>query len=173
MSDRIFIEENRCFQIGCNKADEIVELHDGYHKTNILSDVDLIIIKGSSIIFMEYKNSNIPNAANSEAFEKSIVEESHHNKIARKYYDSLIYISNKAGCENRTRNYYYVLECAKADSVVRKLLAGKIKNKLPFVLQKNLENLTQALIDHFEVVNIEEWNKKFPYYQFEACVTNT
>ena len=173
MSDKIFIEENRLFKIDCKKADEIVELHDEYHKTNILSDVDLIIVDESSITFMEYKNSNIPSAANPEAFEKSIKEEAHHNKIARKYYDSLIYIDNKVGCENRARNYYYVLECVKADSVIRKMLAGKIKNRLPFVLQGNLKNLRQALIDYFEVVNINEWNDKFPDYQFEAYVANT
>jgi len=82
MFDRIFIEENKCFKIDCKKADEIIELHDEYHKTNILSDVDLIIVNENSVIFMEYKNSNIPNAANPEAFEKKINDDSKQIKIA-------------------------------------------------------------------------------------------
>jgi hypothetical protein len=171
MLDKIFIEENSFFKIDCKKADEIFELHDEYHK-NILSDVDLIIVDKSGITFMEYKNSAIPNAANPKALEESIKEESHYIKIARKYYDSLIYICHKADCSMKERKYYYVLECAKADSVVRKLLAGKIKKKLPFDLQENLENLSQVLIDHFEVLSICEWNNKFPDYQFEEYVTN-
>jgi len=103
MLDKIFIEENKLFKIDCNKAIEIIELHDEYHKTNILSDVDLLIIDASNITFMEYKNSNVPNAANPRAFENSIREDKHYLKIARKYYDSLIYISNKTGCENKKK----------------------------------------------------------------------
>ncbi len=173
MPDKIFIEENKLFKIDCNKAIEIIELHDEYHKTNILSDVDLIIIDETSIIFMEYKNSSVSNAANPKAFEKSIKEDKHYMKIARKYYDSLIYIDNKTGCEYKKKNYYYVIECSKADSVVRKMLAGKIKSRLPFILQGNLQGMKQALIDNFEVVNIHEWNNKFPDYKFEACATGT
>ena len=173
MPNKIFIEENRLFKIDCSKAIEIIELHDEYHKTNILSDVDLIIIDESSITFMEYKNSNVPNAANPKAFENSIREDKHYMKIARKYYDSLIYINNKAGCENKKKSYYYVIECSKADSVVRKMLAGRIKSKLPFILQGNLQGLKQELINHFEVVNIDEWNNKFSNYKFEAYATGT
>lgn len=69
MPDNIFVEENKIFKIDCNKAIEIIELHDEYHKTNILSDVDLIIIDESNITCMEYKNSSVPNAANPKAFE--------------------------------------------------------------------------------------------------------
>lgn len=94
-------------------------------------------------------------------------------KIARKYYDSLIYIDNKAGCENKIKNYYYVIECSKADSVVRKMLAGKIKSRLAFILQGNLQGMKQVLIDNFEVVNIYEWNNKFPDYKFETFATGT
>ncbi|GAE90915.1 hypothetical protein JCM21531_4575 [Acetivibrio straminisolvens JCM 21531] len=118
---------------------------------------------------MEYKNSNIPNAVNPQAFENSIKEDKHYVKIARKYYDSLIYINNKTGCENKIKKYYYVIECSKADSVLRKYLAGKIKSRLPFSLQKNLSGMKENLIDNFEVVNIHEWNEKFPDYRFKAC----
>jgi hypothetical protein len=44
MPDKLFVEENRVYKIDCNKAMEIIELHDKYHRTNILSDVDLIIV---------------------------------------------------------------------------------------------------------------------------------
>lgn len=173
MSDKVFVEENKLFKIDCNKAIEIIELHEEYNKTNILSDVDLIIIEESSIVFMEYKNSNIPNAVNPQAFENNIKEDKHYVKIARKYYDSLIYINNKTGCENKIKEYYYVIECPKADSVLRKYLAGKIKSKLPFRLQENLRGIKKNLIDNFEVVNMNEWNEKFPHYRFEDYADGT
>ena len=43
-----------------------------------------------------------------------------------------------------------------------------VKKKLPFDLQDDLQGLKQTLIDHFEVVNMVEWNNKFPDYKFEA-----
>ncbi len=168
MSEKIFVEENRLYKINCNMAEEIVELHDCFHRTNVLSDVDLIIFDESNITLMEYKNSTVANATNPEAFEFKLNEDKHYTKIARKYYDSLIYINNRTGWGNKNKSYYYVIECSMADSVVRKMLAGKIKKKLPFDLQDDLQGLKQTLIDHFEVVNMVEWNNKFPDYKFEA-----
>ncbi|WP_010247731.1 hypothetical protein [Acetivibrio cellulolyticus] len=173
MPDKIFIEENKFFKIDCNKAMEIVELHDSYNKFSLLSDVDLIILTDSNVIFMEYKNSTIPNANNPRAFEEKIFKDEEHIKYAKKYYESLVYVSNKIGNSNKSREYYFVVECAKADTVVRKMLAGKIKRKLPFSLQENLKDLSQNLIDHFEVLNMEEWNNKFPDYKFEVCATES
>jgi len=53
------------------------------------------------------------------------------------------------------------------------MLAAKIKSKLPFILQGNLHGMKQVLIDNFEVVNMQEWNNKFPEYKFEAYATST
>ena len=54
---------------------------------------------------MEYKNSTVANATNPEAFEFKLNEDKHYTKIARKYYDSLIYINNRTGWGNRITSY--------------------------------------------------------------------
>lgn len=160
-----FVEENKIFKIETDKADAFITLNPIYHKT-ILSDVDLIIIDGNTAILMEYKNSNIPNAAKPEIFDSMVKTDDHYMKIARKYYDSMLYISN-INMKFNNKKYYYVLEAKNMDSVLRKIIAGKIKKKLPFNIHKEL-GLAQTLVDEFHVVSIEDWNKTFKDYSFTA-----
>ncbi|MCT4605628.1 MAG: hypothetical protein N4A64_05895 [Marinisporobacter sp.] len=168
MDGKIFIEENGVYRIDCSSAIELIELHDYYNKSNLLSDVDLIIVLDEDVIFVEYKNSTIPGAKNPEAFEEKIATDDHYKKIARKYYDSLIYMGHRKVLMEKAYKYYYVLECGKADSVMRKRLATKIKKKLPFDLQTWIPNIEKTMIDDFKVVNIEEWNKLFPTFKLES-----
>lgn len=87
----------------------------------------------------------------------------HYIKIAQKYYGSLIYILGSK--KNKTFKFVYILECAKADSVIRGLIRNKIKNKLPFELQKE-PSIKMKLISDFEILSIEEWNKHDNYAKF-------
>jgi len=166
MPKHIFVEENRNFEIITEYADEFIELNTVYHKT-ILSDVDLIISKGNEVILMEYKNANIPNASNPEVFEEKLNSDDHYRKIARKYYDSLIYVANSE-LKADVKKFYYVIEAKNLDSVLRARIAGKIKRKLPFDLNSDL-GLLKSFIDEFHVVSIEEWNKEYSEYAFVAC----
>lgn len=165
MDKQIFIEENQQFKIETYKDVKFIELNPIYSKT-ILSDVDLIIIDGDSTIFMEYKNSNIPGASNPESLNKKIKTDEHYIKIARKYYDSLIYISN---CEksNSSKKYYYILETEKMDSPLRKMIATKIKKKLPFGIEEN-QGVIYPLINDFHIISIKEWNELFSEYKFSS-----
>jgi hypothetical protein len=53
MDGKIFIEENGVYRIDCSSAIELIELHDYYNKSNLLSDVDLIIVLDEDVIFVE------------------------------------------------------------------------------------------------------------------------
>jgi hypothetical protein len=140
----------------------VVELHEKYKRIP-LKDVDFIVENNDKILFVEYKNSNIPNASNPKAFEEKIKTDDHYVEIARKFYDSIIYIM---ACEkNKPIEYIYILECQKADSVIRKSITAKIKKKLPFDLQQENEDIKRKLIACFCVVSIDEWNQKFPEFQ--------
>lgn len=161
-----FVEENNQYKIETDSADEFIELNDKYHKIG-LSDVDLIIIEGDNAILMEYKNSNIPMASNPESFERGVKEDKHILKIARKYCDSLLYLSNIDRVIEK-KKYFYVLETRNMDSILRKMIAGKIKKKLPFELKDEL-NLSRTLIDEFEVISIDEWNQRYSQFSFSSC----
>ncbi|GAU75900.1 hypothetical protein [Fusibacter sp. 3D3] len=166
MPKHIFVEENRNFKIITEYADEFIELNAVYHKT-ILSDVDLIIAKDNEVILMEYKNANVPNASNPEVFEEKLSHDDHYKKIARKYYDSLIYVANSE-LKADVKKFYYVIEAKNLDSVLRARIAGKIKMKLPFGFKSDL-GLLKSFIDEFHVVSIEEWNNVYSEYAFTAC----
>lgn len=166
MAKHTFIEENKQYKIETEEADQFIDLNPIFHKT-ILSDVDLIIIKNDKAILMEYKNSNIPTAVNPQSFETTIRMDDHYTKITRKYMDSLIYLNN-ADVAISNKSYCYVLETRNMDSVLRKLIASKIKKKLPFNLHSEL-GLTKTLIDDFKVISIEEWNQLYSEFAFSAC----
>ena len=162
MAANIFRDENGHAEFDFSKADNVIELHEKYKRTP-LSDVDFIIENADKIIFVEYKNSNIPDASKPEAFEEKLKDDQHYIKIARKYYDSIIYLM---ACENpKPFEYIYILEADIADIVNRKMIAAKIKRKLPFELQQEDTEIKRELIRDFHVVNIDEWNHKFPDYQ--------
>lgn len=139
----------------------INSLNSIYHGAKIeLSDVDFIIETVSDIYFIEYKNANISGAANPSAFhpesDKSI------SKIARKYYDSYLYVT--AIGKVKPCSYIYILEYPLGDTTTRKMLRNKISTKLPFLLQKN--EMMSPIITEFEVLSIFEWNAHQKYSQF-------
>lgn len=156
MTGEIYKEESNVYQIDFSNAIwSTNELHNIFHNTgvSILSDVDFIAETDNEIIFVEYKNASISGAANPDAFKPS--EDKYINKIAYKFYDSLIYIL--ACGYKKAYRYVYVLEYPKGDSITRKLIRNKIAAKLPFKLQEN-SNIKMKLISDFQVISIDEWN---------------
>ena len=167
----IFIEENNNYRMDCSKAINLIEINSYYSKLGgLLSDVDAIIELEDEVIFLEYKNSNIDGASNPESFDNKLTTDKHYIKIARKYYDSMLYVNVRNKMNDKIFKYYYILESARADSVIRNRLAGKIKRKLPFEIQKELPKLSRTLIDEFRVLSIEEWNNLYEDFKFEKVV---
>lgn len=165
MDNKVFREENNNYQFDFTSA---VWATDNLHVifqnngANILSDVDFLAETENEIILLEYKNAKIVNAARPESFRPS--EPKMLQKIARKYYDSWIYL--KAISKNKPIRYVYILEYPKGDSATRGMIRSKIVPLLPFKFQM-LENIKRKMISEFEVLSIDEWNshdiyKKFP-----------
>lgn len=127
---------------------------------SVLSSVDFIAETDKEIVFVEYKNANIKNAINPQAFITKLTSDEHYQSIAKKFYGSLIYIlvCNK----NKKYKYVYILECMLADSVTRRRLRNKISRKLPFTLQKEPE-IKIELISDFDILSIAEWNSNPAY----------
>ncbi|GHS93143.1 hypothetical protein AGMMS50276_02740 [Synergistales bacterium] len=156
----IFVEENGFYRLDCTSAVWATDgLHNIYHSSNIaLSDVDFISESEENLYLIEYKNANIPQAANNPTPITADKNDKLHNKIAQKFYGSIIYIKML----NKTKpvNYIFIAEYPHADEITRKLLRNKIKRKLPFKLQERAEVIS-PLITNFDVVSIAEWNIKY------------
>ena len=125
--------------------------------------MDFIAETDTEIVFVEYKNTDVNNAANPGAFAVKLASDEHYQSIARKFYGSLIYILS---ChKNKQYKYVYVLECDLADTVTRKALRNKISKKLPFELQNEPE-IKAELINDFKILSIAEWNSNPAYSLF-------
>lgn len=164
MSGEIYREENNIYQIDFSSAIwSTNKLNRVFHSTvsSILSDVDFVAETDKEILFVEYKNANINGAVNPDAFKPS--EDKYINKIAYKFYDSLIYIM--ACGYRKPYKYVYILEYPLGDTTTRRFIRNKISSKLPFQLQ-NDANIKNKLISSFEVMSIKEWNDNELYHKF-------
>ncbi|WP_302609366.1 hypothetical protein [uncultured Mitsuokella sp.] len=156
----IYIEENHAYQIDLRKADWSVELHAIYRAAHLdLADVDYICERDGKILLIEYKNAKL-------AFENGFRAASQFNpyrddkvaNIARKFFDSFFYLA--AHQRKRPVRYVYILEWPKGDAFARKMLREKIAKLLPFRLQMQ-ENIKPLIIDDFQVMSIDEWNRAY------------
>ena len=165
----VLIEENRNYGIDCRKAVWATgEIHEAYHACglpDILCDADFVLETEDSILLVEYKNSNIPEARAhaAENTEYDPFQQKKFNKVVRKYYDSLHYLRLLG--KEKPIHYVFILEYPKGDSSSRKLLRNRMKDHLPFGLQERVGKGIK-LIEAVDVVNIDEWNANAFYGQF-------
>ena len=160
---KILYEENMNYGIHCGKAVWATDMiHDVYQSSHLkLKDVDFAIETENCVILVEYKNANIKGAKKKREFapESDDVIAS----VVQKFFDSLHYL-NLIGKQKPVR-YVYILEWPGGDSRMRKRLRNYIKKTLPFELQKQL-NAGKKLIETFDIVSIDEWNRDNLYGQF-------
>lgn len=169
MTDKIFLDENQHYRFDFSNSDNVYTLHDAFIGT-ILSDVDFIVEKDGQILFIEYKNANIADAVAPEILFQKIKTDNFYTKIARKFYDSLLYYrSCSDDKEIKKIRYVLLIEHREIDSVLRKLLTTKIIKKLPFILNER-EEIKSSFIDEFFVLNLEEWSNRFREYTI--CLDN-
>ena len=146
----IFKDENESWQIDFSSAlwatDKLNEKFS-IVKGSLLSDVDFVAEAEDFVLFVESKNSNFKEA---------------------KHVCSLI------SDRNKRKIYIYLLETRNGDSVFRKRVRNRIKDLLPFKLQRDAE-LYEKMIDDFDVLNLDEWNKyfkQFPAQRLKNSITD-
>ncbi len=161
MAGGIYADENNAYQIDCTKAEWATnQVNAEYHAAGTcLSDADFAAETDHFIYMIEYKNACIIGASNPEAFNPN--DPKNIDKIAHKFYDTLHYMAILK--KDKPVKYVYIAEYPLADASNRKSLRIKIAARLPFKLQ---EGKPRALIENFEVLSIDEWNKHPEYSIF-------
>ncbi|MGB8453164.1 MAG: hypothetical protein WCD89_12655 [Anaerocolumna sp.] len=152
------MEENGAYQLDCSTAMwSTDQMHNLYHSSGtFLCDSDFIAETSEFVLLIEYKNANLPNAANPGAFNPSVPKKI--DNVARKFYDSLHYLSLER--KSKPVKYIYIVEYPNAGVTDRKMLRNAIANKLPFKMQIGKAG---KLIENFEVMSISEWNSHAEY----------
>ena len=161
MEGDVFVEENGIYQIDCTQAVWATDqVHSEYSAARtFLCDADFIAETEDYIYLIEYKNANIPNAANPGAFNPCTQDRV--DNVAKKFYDSLHYLTMHE--KSKRIKYIYIVEYPNAGLTDRKLLRDKISDRLPFILQ---QGKPKAILDGFDVVSIAEWNANGEYSKF-------
>lgn len=167
MKKMIFTEENGVYQVDFSEALWASDKAHLFLSGLPLSDVDWVAETISGFLFVEYKNSNIKNASNPEAFLVKLEEEKHYTNISKKFYDSLVFLimSNKMP---KDITYIYIFETPTMDSTMRKMLRNKILKYLPLKQHPDSEN---SLMSHFDILSIREWNEHYPNFPLVDCST--
>lgn len=165
----VLLEEKKHYGIDCSAALWASdEMHDIYHKCglpHILCDADFAIETSDTILLVEYKNANIPEAIahKDKTEEYNPFNNDKFDKIVCKYYDSLHYLHLMG--KSKPIRYIFVLEYPKGDSTSRRMLRNRLQKRLPFRLQ-DIVNTGIKLIESVDVLNISEWNAHDAYGQF-------
>ena len=124
-----------------------------------MSDVDFVAETEDFVLFVESKNSNFKEATHKfKPYETEKII-----SVARKYYDSSAYVRSLIKDRNKKKIYIYLLESRNGDTNLRKSVRTRLKDRLPFKLQRS-DGLYETMIDDFDVLNLDEWNKRFKQF---------
>ena len=167
MELKILTDENNQFKFDFTNCKYVIELHDLANKMK-LNDVDFITEFNDNIIFLEYKNANIKNPVNPNAFVDKIKREPEkfYKNIAKKYYDSLMMFWATGGNKDEFPIIYGLLiEAPIMDAKIRKQLRIKIGKQLPLNLKEN--SIVREMLSKFQVLSIDEWKEKFKEINIE------
>ena len=163
---KIFWDENHNVQFDFSKALNVFEPHELANLySEYLSDVDFVIEEEGKLICLEYKNGNVKNANNPDAFKHKMIKEEFWKRIAKKFYGTmfLVWACNKNQSEKSVQ-YVLLLECIPGmDDALKKRFIMKMMRQLPFKYNARSE-IHKKIIDNFSLVDLKEWKEKYPQY---------
>ena len=91
--------------------------------------------------------------------------------MARKYYESSYYLRAIQRGEHKRKKFVYILEHARSNIVMRKLVRNRLTSRLPLLLQQQA-GLQKNMIDSVEVLSIVEWNEKYVRFPLKLIEGN-
>ena len=162
--EKIFVDENEYCKIDFSSALWTTgKIHTIFQDAglHLFNDVDFVAETDDALLFVEYKNVNIPQAINPNAFNPK--DDKTLNNVARKYFFSQYFIHMINRGRHKKQKYIYILECIKGDKTLRKLVRDRLIMRLPFLLQKQ-NNMKERMIDSLEVLSMDEWNETYPQF---------
>lgn len=165
-NSKILWDENRKMKFDFSNALDVFEPHELANLySEFLSDVDFVVEEKEKLICLEYKNGNIKNADNPEAFKQKIVGEEFWKKIAKKFYGTmfLVWACNRNQLDKPVQ-YVLLMEANPSmDTALKKRFTMKMMRQLPFKYSTRNE-IQRKVIDEFCLIDLKEWQEKYPQY---------
>lgn len=165
-SRKILWDENHNVQFDFSNAVSVFEPHNLANMySEYLSDVDVVIEDQEKLICLEYKNANVKNANNTDAFKQKIDTEEFWKKIAKKYYGTmfLVWACNKNQTD-KVVQYVLLIECNPGfDDALKKRFVMKMMCQLPFKYNSQSQ-IHKRVIDDFCLMDLKEWRVRYPQF---------
>lgn len=159
--EKIIRDENGHYTFDFSKCIEVSQYHD-MAKESKLNDVDFIAEMESKILFIEYKNSDVPGSSNPNGLYEKRKNNPHefNRNLINKFLHSLIILW--AECKNSSNkpiHYIFIINEGLVDKKIRAKIKKMLNNNLPFKLQGS--NIKKEIITDVDVVNLEEFKEKY------------
>ncbi|MBQ6887640.1 MAG: hypothetical protein IJN54_09030 [Lachnospiraceae bacterium] len=167
--DKILQDENGKMKFDFSNALDVFEPHVlASMYSEYLSDVDFVVEDKEKLICLEYKNANVRNASNPEAFQKKLAEEPFWKRLARKFYGTMFLVwASEKNPSDKPVQYVFLMETNPGmDDALKKKIVAKMPSHLPFAYQKEGE-IKRRVIDEFLLVNLDEWKEIYPQYPID------
>jgi len=156
----IYKDEAENYEINLQKAPWSMggELQDKFRAAgSFLNAVDWMAETEDTILLIEFKDYNHP-------LSKIEDREKFYQGILRKYYFSVYYLTACGRLNNKVANYVFIAEAPSIDKIIGKRARNSIKRRLPFDLQEQNHEISNKLIDHFDIVSVSKWNELYPMF---------
>lgn len=171
--NKILQDENGKVQFDFSNALGVFEPHElASMYSEYISDVDFVIEEEQRIICLEYKNASVKNAANAEVFQRKLVGEEFWKRVAKKFYGTvfLVWACNKNQVEKPIEYILLIETNPSMDDALKKRFTTKMMRQLPFKYGGRAK-IKRKVINRFELVDLKEWNAKYPRYP--VCEMNS
>lgn len=169
-SNKILWDENKNTKFDFTSAVDVFEPHELANLySDYLSDVDFVVEEEEKLICLEYKNTNLPNVDNPQAFYQKLVEEKFWNNMTKKFYGTmfLVWACNKNPADKPVQYVLLIENDPVMDNALKKKVVMKMKGQLPFKYSERSE-IQRKVIDEFSLIDLKEWKEKYP--QYPICV---
>lgn len=165
-NNKILLDENGKMKFDFSDALDVFEPHELANLySDYLSDVDFVVEEDEKLICLEYKNANVKNADDPEAFRRKIVGEEFWRKIVKKFYGTmfLVWACNKNPADKPVQYVLLIESNPSMDDSLKKRFVMKMMSHLPFKYNARSE-IQRKVIDEFCLIDLKEWKEKYPQY---------
>lgn len=165
-NNRILWDENRKIKFDFSNALNVFEPHELANLySEYLSDVDFVVEGEEELTCLEYKNSNIKNVDNPEAFSRKIAGEEFWRSMTKKFFGTmfLVWACDKNRKDKSVRYILLIESNPGLDESLKKRFTMRMMSQLPFKYNTRKE-IRRKVIDEFCLMDLKEWKVKYPQY---------
>lgn len=160
--EKLIRDENGHFTFDFTKSIDVYQYHNIANKSN-LNDVDFVAEMQTMILFIEYKNSDVPGTSNPNGlYEKRRNNpiEFNTNLINKFLHTLLILLVEGKNPDNKPIHYILIINEPLIDRKIRRKIKKMLDNNLPFNLRG--DTIKKEVITAVDVVDLEEFISKYP-----------